>query len=79
MSLTLKIVNEELAKRGYRARLGRGSGYYYFWGGEAADWLDQTVRAATINTLTLKEWLDNFERLRKLHEQILKSKPARKK
>jgi hypothetical protein len=40
MPLTLKIINAELAKRGHKARLERGSGYFYFWTGEAADWLD---------------------------------------
>lgn len=79
MVLTLKTVNAELAKRGYRAQLEKGSGDYYFWGGEAANWLDQTVRVPTLDSLTLEEWLANFERLRKLNEQIVKAKDHRKK
>jgi hypothetical protein len=41
--LTLKTVNDELARRGYTARLEKGDGYFYFRFGEAADWLDRTV------------------------------------
>jgi hypothetical protein len=35
MPLTLKAINAELARRGYKVRLERGSGYFYFWTGEA--------------------------------------------
>ena len=79
MALTLRIVNEELAKRGHTARLGKGTGYFYFYGGEAADWLDQTVRVGTLNNLTLEEWIGNFQRLKKLNAEIMKRKPRRTK
>ena len=79
MPVTLKSVNAELAKRGYKVQLQKASGYFYFFGGEAADWLDQTVRVPTINSLTLEEWLANFERLRNLNAEIMKHKPKRKK
>jgi hypothetical protein len=42
--LSLKTVNAELAKRGCNVLLERGDGYFYFQSGEAADWLDRTVR-----------------------------------
>jgi hypothetical protein len=65
MSVTLKAVNDELAKRGYTARLAKAaSGYFYFQSGEAADWLDRTVNVPTVNSLTLAEWVAEFERLR---------------
>lgn len=35
----LKAVNGEPAKRGFSARLVKVSGYFYFEGGEADDWL----------------------------------------
>lgn len=77
--LTLKTINDELANRGHTARLAKASGYFYFQFGEAADWLDRTVNVRTVNSLTLKEWLAEFERLKKLNAGILKSaKPARK-
>ena len=53
--LTLKTVNDELARRGYTSCLAKGNGYFYFQTGETADWLDRTVRVRTISSLTLKQ------------------------
>jgi hypothetical protein len=69
--LTVKTVNDELARLGHRARLEKGSGYFYFWTGEAADWLDRTVRARKISDMTLNEWISEFRRLKALNEQIM--------
>jgi hypothetical protein len=78
MRLNLNVINDELAKLGYTARLDKGDGYFYFRFGEAADWLDRTVRVRTINTLTMKQWIAEFGRLKALNEQILRSvKPRR--
>lgn len=71
MQLHLKTVNEELARRGHTAKLAKASGYFYFEGGDAADWLDRTVGVRTINSLSLKEWAEEFERLKKLNAQML--------
>ena len=60
MRLHLKVINDELARLGFAARLAKGDGYFYFSEGEAADWLDKTVKARTINSLTLKEWVADF-------------------
>jgi hypothetical protein len=68
--VTLKAVNEELARLGYTARLAKAGGYFYFHFGEAADWLDRTVTASTISSRTIPEWIDEFHRLEKLNEQI---------
>ncbi len=73
MQLHLKVVNEELKKRGHRAELMKGDGYFYFSGPEAADWLDRTVKARTINSLTLKQWVEEYRRLKELNSQILKT------
>jgi hypothetical protein len=70
-ALSLKTINDELARRGYSARLEKGSGYFYFAGGEAADWLDRTVSLRAINSLTLKQWIEEFRRLKTLNEQIM--------
>lgn len=52
MPLSLKAINKainaELTKRGSEAILAKGDGYYYFRDGEAADWLDSTVRMPTL-------------------------------
>jgi hypothetical protein len=73
MPLHLKVINDELARLGFAARLAKGDGYFYFTEGEAADWLDKTVKARTINSLTLKEWVAEFRRLKELNEQIMRS------
>jgi hypothetical protein len=69
--VTLKTVNQELARRGHTALLAKGSGYFYFRSGEAAGWLDRTVNVPTLSSLTLDQWLAEFDRLKKLNHQIL--------
>lgn len=71
MRLTLKAINDELAKRGVGARLEKGEGYFYFFGGEASDWLDKTVNAPSLSNLSLEQWIMEFERLAKLNDEIL--------
>ena len=73
MAITLKAVNAELAKR--VVRLERAGGYFYFMGGEAATWLQKTVIVPTIKSLTVEQWLGEFERLKKLNSQIMKRPP----
>ena len=69
MRLTLKAINDELANRGYTPRLARAKGYFYFQFGEAAYWLYRTVKLQTLNSLTLPEWITEFELLRKLNRK----------
>jgi hypothetical protein len=71
MPITLKSINAELAKRDFKALLARGDGYYYFRDGEAADWLDTTVRVPTLSSLALAQWLEEFERLKKVNQEIM--------
>jgi hypothetical protein len=71
MPLTLKIINAELAKRGFRASLAWGNGYFYFMGGEAADWPDPTVRVRTLQVLTLDQWMDEFKKLAEKNRQLM--------
>ena len=61
MRLTLKAINDELAKRNYAARLAKSTGYFYFQFGEAAFWLDRTVNVPPLESLTLSEWITEFE------------------
>jgi hypothetical protein len=70
MRVTLKALNAELAKRGQRAMLVSGDGYFYFRGGEAADWLDRTVRVPTLSSLTVEEWVQAFQDLKKKNAAI---------
>jgi hypothetical protein len=46
--VTLKAINDELTKRGHNARVEKASGYFYFMGGEATDWIERTVPAGTV-------------------------------
>jgi len=73
MRLHLSVINDELARLGHTVLLAKGDGYFYFWSGEAADWLDRTVRVRTINSLTLKQWIEEFRRLKELNERILRT------
>jgi hypothetical protein len=72
--VTLKLVNDELARQGIAARLAKASAYFYFQSGEAADWLDSTVNVETIGSHTGDEWVAEFRRLQKLNREILRKK-----
>ncbi len=70
MPLTLKAINAELARRGHKVRLEKAAGYFYFFGGEAADWLDRTVRVPKVSSLTLEQWVDEFGNVKKRNATI---------
>jgi hypothetical protein len=76
--VTLKSVNNELARLGHTARLAKGGGYFYFRFGEATDWLDRTVDAKTISSRTVNEWVNEFRRLKELNEQIARKAMPKK-
>ena len=69
--LKIKTVNYELARLGHAERLAKAENYFLFTGGAADEWLDRTVAARTISSMTLKEWIAEFERLKALNVQIL--------
>ena len=73
--VTLKAIHDELQARGYDVRLEKGDGYFYFWSGEANDWLDRTVNVPTLHSLTPEQWVEEFQRLRKLNQEIQRSQP----
>ena len=77
MRLHLKVINDELARLGHTARLEKGSGQFNFHLGEAAGWLDSAVRVRTINSLTLKQWIEEFRRLKALNEQMMRTGEGR--
>jgi hypothetical protein len=74
---TLKSIHDELKRLGYDVHLEKGDGYFYFWGGEATEWLDRTITVRTLGSLTLEQWTEEFQRLRKLNAQLAggESKP----
>ena len=73
MRISLKAINSELERRGSQAVLARGDGYFYFWGAEAADWLDRTVRVPTLHSLTLDQWMEEFQKLRETNRKLMQS------
>ncbi len=79
MRITLQTINRELAKRGHNSMLAKGGDYFYFWFGEATDWIDRTVRVPTVNSLTLDQWVEEFKKLKQKNRQIMASvtKPAK--
>jgi len=87
VALTLKTINAELARHGIQALLARGDGYFYFWSGEAVDWLERTVRVPNLHAFTIDQWLEQFRVLKKKNEGLLrmpgekakKATPMRKK
>lgn len=71
MRVTLKAINDALAVLGENSRLVKGDGYFYFDVGEAANWLDKTVSTPTLSGRTLEEWIEEFQRLKRLNQQLL--------
>jgi hypothetical protein len=71
MRVTLKAIHDELQRQGHDVHVEKGDGYFYFCGQEANDWLDKTVRVPTLASLTLQQWVAEFNRLKKLNEQFL--------
>ena len=74
MRISLKAINGELERLGSQAVLAKGDGYFYFLGGEAADWLDRTVRVPTLQSLTLEQWIEQFRLLREKNQDLLAGK-----
>lgn len=71
MRVTVKAVNQELANCGHSVHLVKASGYFYFEGIEAENWLDKTISVQTISSLSIPEWIAEFERLKKLNAEIM--------
>jgi hypothetical protein len=74
MRLTQKAVTAELRRLGHEARLESGDGYFYFLGLEPSAWLDKTVKVPKVSSLTLEQWVAEYEQLKKLNEEILRGK-----
>jgi len=73
MPLTLKAINAELAKLDHTARLESAGQYFYFQGGEATDWLDRTVQVSKVSSLTLEQWIGEFDKLKKRNAESFRA------
>jgi hypothetical protein len=45
----------------------------------ANNWLDRTVNVPKVSSLTLEQWIDEFNRLKKANEKMLAGKVPKKK
>ena len=68
--VTIKAVNDALRALGSHAELAKGDGYFYFSSGEAANWLNPTVRVGTLSSRTLEQWVEEYTKLKKLNENL---------
>src|SRR5437870_2136717 len=75
VGITLKAINSELERRGFHALLVKDEGYFYFYDGEATDWLDRTVRVPRLQSLTLEEWIEQFRVLRERNQKPIGERP----
>ncbi len=64
------MISDALRKRGRDESLRPGDGYFYFGGGEAVNWLTNSVRVQRLSDLTLEQWLGEFDKLLKLDKQL---------
>jgi len=53
-------VNQALEKAGRAERLRRGHNFYYFAGGAADDWFQQSVSVKRATDLSVEQWLKEF-------------------
>jgi hypothetical protein len=74
--VTLKAIKDELLRRGHSVRLEKGNGYFYFWSEDSGDWIDRTVRVATLKSLTLEQWVGEYLWLKKVNAEMIR--PRRK-
>jgi hypothetical protein len=76
MRLTVKAIDDELKRLGHDAQLVKGDGYFYFTSGETRNWLDRTVKVPTLSSLTLEQWMEEFEKLKDLNKRLLTGQPG---
>lgn len=79
MRLTLKTINDELRRLGHDVHIEKGDGYFYVWKGAANNWLDRTINVPKVSSLSLEQWIDEFNRLKKLNGEMLSSEVPTKK
>lgn len=71
--LTLKQVNNAIAKAGFNEVLVAGDGYYYFIEGDAFQWESSSVYVYRLNHLSLDQWLAAHKALRTAYANSLEN------
>jgi hypothetical protein len=78
MRVTLKTIDNELRRLGHDVHVEKGDGYFYFWKGVSNNWLDRTVNVPKVSSLTLEQWIGEFNRLKKVNDGMLAGKLLKK-
>jgi len=73
MRVTIKGVNQELAARGIQVTLSNAGGYFLFRGPAVSSWLDRTVQVSKVGDLTIEQWLEAFNDLKRKNEEIVRA------
>jgi hypothetical protein len=64
---TIRKVNEALQAAGFEGvELVKGSGYWYFSGGDAMGWYSSSVMVYHLNALTVEQWVAEARQLKGL-------------
>jgi hypothetical protein len=79
LRLTLKTITDELKRLGHDVHIEKDDGYFYFWKGDANNWLDRTVNVPKVSSLTLEQWIAEYDRLKKLNQQLATGRAAAEK
>ena len=63
--VTIAAINAAVKKKGWKERLTRGEGYFYWYGGDAAGFYESGVYVFNLNDLTITEWLQDLAEKKK--------------
>ncbi len=66
---SIRAVNKALKAKGYDGyELVKDKDYFYFDGPDTSNWRTSSVHKYKISDLTVKEWVKEFESLKKEHD-----------
>ena len=68
-NVTCATINKELKKLGYQERAVQGKGYVYFTEGNAHCWMTSNSNVFKASHLTIPQWINLFQRMKKDNEQ----------
>jgi hypothetical protein len=70
--VTRKMTNDKLRERGRDESLRQGNAFFYFGGGEAVNWITNSIRVERVSDLTLEQWLEEFYKLMNIDKKLHK-------
>jgi len=63
--MKIQTVTKKLKELGFTDELFKGKDYFYFWGDDASTWYSSSVYVTRLNELTLDQWIEEYNTLRK--------------